>query len=212
MPDEEVVEAEEPAEEVAEEVAEEPAGEPEGPTEAQVAIEAIAKDIGWNPDHQGDRPAVSAEDYIRRSREIQDTQKAQNRSLKAEVEQLGAKIGTIEENTTAGFTFEVVSITDLNTLVILPVLGTGHTFVSTDAYTINETIQAYAVTDDIFDLILDREATGTSESNTFVQSTLFDTVVNVRQGKIILPFTQNQAVTASGASVTVVRQPDTIAT
>ena len=84
--------------------------------------------------------------------------------------------------------------------------------VSGDAYTINETIQAYDTSDDIYDLILDTEATGTTTSNTFVQSTNFDTVVNVRQGKIILPFTQNQAVNASGATVTVVRQDDTIAT
>ncbi len=122
------------------------------------------------------------------------------------------QIGMMIQNTTAGFTFEVVSVTDLNNLVILAINGTGHTFVSTDAYTINETVQAYDTSDNLFDLILDLEATGTTESNTFVQSTLFDTVVNVRQGKVILPFTQNQAVTSSGATVTVVRQTDTIAT
>jgi hypothetical protein len=125
----------------------------------------------------------------------------------------GVLPGMLIQNTTAGFTFEVVSVTDLNTLVIIPVFGdiTLHTFVSTDAYTINETIQAYDTSDDIYDLILDTEATGTTTSNTFVQSTLFDTVVNVRQGKIILPFTQNTAVTAAGGAVTVVRQEDTIA-
>lgn len=125
----------------------------------------------------------------------------------------GVVPGMLVQNTTAGFTFEVVSRTDLNTLVIIPVFGdvTLHTFVSTDNFTINETIQAYDTSDKIYDLILDTEATGTSTSNTFVQSTLFDTVVNVRQGKIILPFTQNTAVTAAGGSVTVVRQPDTIA-
>ena len=108
-------------------------------------------------------------------------------------------------------TFEVVSVTDLNTLVIRLVYGAGGLADSGEAYTINETIQAYDTGDDIYDLILDVEATGTTTSNTFVQSTLFDTVVNVRQGKVILPFTQNQAVTASGATVTVVRQEDTIA-
>lgn len=123
----------------------------------------------------------------------------------------GVVPGMLIQNTTGGFTFEVVSRTNLTTLVIVQVFGTGGTFASTNAYTINETIQLYAVTDNIYDLILDTEATGTTTSNTFVQSTLFDTVVNVRQGKAILPFTQNQAVTASGASVTVVRQADTIA-
>lgn len=123
----------------------------------------------------------------------------------------GVKPGMLVQNTTSGFTFEVVSVTNLTTLVIAPIYEGTHTFVTTNAYTINETIQLYAVTDDLYDLILDTEATGTTTSNTFVQSTLFNTVVNVRQGKIILPFTQNQGVTASGATVTVVRQPDTIA-
>jgi hypothetical protein len=114
--------------------------------------------------------------------------------------------------TVGSSTFEVVSRTDLNTLVIRLVYGAGGLADNGEAYTINETIQAYDTSDNIFDLILDTEATGTTTSNTFVQSTLFDTVVNVRQGKIILPFTQNAAVTGSGGAVTVVRQPDTIAT
>ena len=37
-------------------------------------------------------------------------------------------------------------------LVIVQVFGVGGTFASGDTYTINETIQLYAVTDDIFDL------------------------------------------------------------
>ena len=124
----------------------------------------------------------------------------------------GVNPGMLVQDTTNGDTYEVTSVTDLNTLVIFQVFGTGGTFALGDLYTINETIQAYDTSDDIYDLILDTEATGTSVSNTFVQSTLFDTVVNVRQGKVILPFTQNQAVTSAGATVTVVRQPDTIAT
>jgi hypothetical protein len=125
----------------------------------------------------------------------------------------GVTVGMLIHFATVGSsTFEVVSVTDLNTLVIALLFGAGGLADAAEAYTINETIQAYDTADNLFDLILDLEATGTSESNTFVQSTLFDTVVNVRQGKIILPFTQNQAVTSSGATVTVVRQPDTIAT
>jgi hypothetical protein len=73
----------------------------------------------------------------------------------------------------------------------------------------------YATSDDIYDLIIDQEATGATTSNTFVQSTLFDVVVNVRRGGAgddpILPFTANPGVTASGGSSTVVRTPDTIA-
>ena len=72
----------------------------------------------------------------------------------------------------------------------------------------------YAVTDDVFDLILDTEATSTTTTNTFVKTLAvpFSTVVNVRQGKVILPFTQNASVGDSGTTVTVVRTPDTIAT
>jgi hypothetical protein len=114
--------------------------------------------------------------------------------------------------TVGSSTYEVVSVTDLNTLVISLVYGAGGLADNGEAYTINETIQAYDTSDDLYDLILDTEAVGVTTSNTFVQSTVFDTVVNVRQGKIILPFTQNAEVTASGGGVTVVRQTDTIAT
>lgn len=119
--------------------------------------------------------------------------------------------GMLVQDTTNTGTYEVVSVTDLNTLVIRHLYG-ADLLASADSYTINETIQLYAVSDDIFDLILDVEAVGGTTSNSFVQSTTFDVVVNVRQGKLILPFTQNSPVTAAGGSSTVVRQPDTIAT
>jgi hypothetical protein len=60
-------------------------------------------------------------------------------------------------------------------------------------------------------LILDLEATGTTASNSFIQSTTFNTVANVRQGKDILPFTANPDIDSSGGSVAVVRTEDTIA-
>lgn len=122
----------------------------------------------------------------------------------------GVEIGMLVHVAARTSTYEVVSITNETNCVIKLIFGAGG-FVSTDAYTINETIQAYDTNDNIFDLLIDAEATTTSYSNTFVQSTTFGTVVNVRQGKVILPFTQNVGVTASGATVTVVRQPDTIA-
>jgi hypothetical protein len=112
-------------------------------------------------------------------------------------------------------TYEVVARVDLNTLTIKLLYGAGGLADSGEAYTINETIQLYATSDDIYDLIIDQEATGATTSNTFVQSTLFDVVVNVRRGGAgddpILPFTANPGVTASGGSSTVVRTPDTIA-
>ena len=63
-------------------------------------------------------------------------------------------------------------------------------------------------------MILDQEVTGTTVSNTFVKTLAadFDIVVNVRQGKVILPFTQNVTIGDSGGAATVVRSEDTIAT
>ena len=123
----------------------------------------------------------------------------------------------VQDTTNTG-TYEVVSITDADNLVIQH-LYNDNTFASGDAYTINETIQLYAVTDDIFDLILDyEEDVGTdiapgSISNTLVKTPAanFGTVVQVRQGKVILPFTQNQDQGDGNTTVTAVRTPDTIA-
>jgi len=128
----------------------------------------------------------------------------------------GVTPGMLIQDTTNGDTYEVVNLVsgfEETRINIIQVFGTGGSLANGDNYTINETIQLYATSDDIFDLILDLEATGTSESNSFVKTLVsdFDVVVNVRQGKVILAFTQNQLVGDSGASVTVVRQPDTIA-
>jgi hypothetical protein len=114
-------------------------------------------------------------------------------------------------------TYEVVSITDEDTLSIRLLYGAGG-FVTTDTYTINALIQNYTTADDLFDLILDyEENVGTdgspgSISNTFVKAGgSFGTVVQVRQGKIILPFTQNQSQGQTSTTVTAVRTPDSIA-
>jgi hypothetical protein len=71
----------------------------------------------------------------------------------------------------------------------------------------------YAATDNVYTPILDVEATTTTTTNTFVKtiSSNFGVVVNVRQGKIILPFTQNVTQQDGNTNVTVVRTPDTIA-
>jgi len=110
-------------------------------------------------------------------------------------------------------TYRVQSVTDANNLVIQQVFGTGGSFTTGNTYEINELIQSYANTDNLYDLILDKEAESTTESNSFVKTLAanFDVVVNVRNGKNILPFTQNPTVNDAGGSATVVRQPDTIA-
>ena len=114
-------------------------------------------------------------------------------------------------------TYEVTAITDEDTLALRLLYGAGG-FVSGDTYTINALIQTYATADDLFDLILDyEEDVGTDGSpgamtNSFVKAGgSFGTVVQVRQGKVILPFEQNQTQGQGDTTVTTVRTPDTIA-
>ena len=134
----------------------------------------------------------------------------------------GVEVGMLVQDTTNAETYEVAVVDGANELTLVALFGASGAFASGDTYTINETIQTYSAgspgTDNIYDLILDiEEDTGTDGTpgtayNTFVQSTTFNVVVNVRQGKSILPFTQNVGITSTGGSVSVVRSPDTIAT
>lgn len=125
------------------------------------------------------------------------------------------KVGMLVRNTTDGGVFEVTAVTSDTELAVQQLYGTaGGDFANLDGYEINRVITAYTTSDDMYDLILDIEATGTSVSNSFTKTLAanFGTVVNVRQGKIILPFTLNQTQGDGSTSVTVVRQPDNIAT
>ena len=129
----------------------------------------------------------------------------------------GVEVGMLIQVLTgggAGNFYEVTAVTDADTLAIVQIFGTGGGFVSGDTYEINRLIQTYATADDIYDLILDLEATGASVVNSFTKTLAanFGVVVNVRQGKTILPFTLNQTQGDGSTTVTVVRQPDNIAT
>ncbi len=135
------------------------------------------------------------------------------------------EVGMLVRNTFAGKTTHVwevtnvVSTTTLDVKALYGPLDATQDWDIGDTYEINHLIGDhtipgdYSAADNVYDLILDIEATGTSEFNSFVKTAAMDfgTVVNVRQGKIILPFTQNQTVGDSGATVTTVRTPDTIA-
>ena len=125
----------------------------------------------------------------------------------------GVEVGMLVYDSTNSDVYEVVSVDSETQLTIVQVFGTGGTLASGDSYFINKLIQTYATSDDLFDLIIDAEATTTSYTNTFVKTPAadFDVVVNVRQGKVILPFTLNQTQGDGNTTVTVVRQPDTIA-
>ena len=135
------------------------------------------------------------------------------------------KVGMSVRNVTTGDIFEVVSVDSDTQLTVQQIYGSGTGGVGDgtwtggaggtgDSYEINEVITAYTTSDDIYDLILDIEATGTSVANSFTKTLAanFGTVVNVRQGKVILPFTLNQTQGDGSTTVTVVRQPDNIAT
>jgi len=126
-------------------------------------------------------------------------------------------VGMLVHFASLSSTYEVVNVDAEDGFDMVLLYGAGGAADSGETYTINALIQIYATSDNIYDLLLDvEETTGTdgtpgSEQNTFVQSTTFDVVVNVRQGKLILPFTQNTGITSAGGGVTVVRAEDTIA-
>jgi len=130
----------------------------------------------------------------------------------------GVEVGMLVQNTTGTSTYEVTAVNSETNLSIRHLYGTDN-ITTASAFTINETIQAYAVTDDLFDLIVDAEEdTGTdgvpgSIQNTFVKTPAanFGTVAQVRNGKNILPFELNQTQGDGDTSVTTVRTPDTIA-
>lgn len=132
------------------------------------------------------------------------------------------QVGMLVRNVTTGTdVWEVVSVDSDTQLTIKQLYGSGTGGVGdadwtdgVDTFEINEVITAYTSSDEVYDLILDLEASGTSVSNTFTKtlSSNFGVVVNVRQGKVILPFTLNQTQGDGSTTVTVVRQPDNIAT
>jgi hypothetical protein len=134
--------------------------------------------------------------------------------------------GMLARNATAGkvhHVWEVVTVDSTTTLTVRQLygsLGSTQDWDVGNTYEINKLIGTHAATaadygstDNAFDLILDTEATGVTVSNTFVKTpdVNFGVVVNVRNGKSILPFTQNVTVDNGGGSATVVRTPDTIA-
>jgi hypothetical protein len=130
----------------------------------------------------------------------------------------GVEIGMLVRDVTNGDFYEVTVVDGADELTIKQVFGTGGSFASGDSYEINETIVAYTTSDNVYDTIIDKQedvgtdgAPGTI-SNSFVKEAgTFGTVVQVRQGKVILPFEQNQDVGQSTVTVTTVRTPDSIA-
>lgn len=137
------------------------------------------------------------------------------------------QVGDLIRNTTAtklNHIWEVTNVVSTTTLDVVPLYGpldATQDWDAADTYEINHLIGRdhaatpadYGTSDDVFDTIIDTQAVGNPTINTLIKTPAsnFGIVVNVRQGKVILPFTQNQTVGDTGASVTVVRTPDTIA-
>ncbi len=122
----------------------------------------------------------------------------------------GIEVGARCRSTTEGvnaIVLVVVSETELTTTDITDWNG--------DGYEVGEVNVAYTTDDNVFAPIIDRAAVAGdsgSISNSLVQSTSFGVVANVRQGKVILPFTQNATVGSTGLSLAAIRSLDTIAT
>lgn len=131
--------------------------------------------------------------------------------------QPGDRIFNITDGADVAF---VVSVTDADTLVTTQLVGGGsNDWATGDSYEIGRvrtnTGTGYTTSDNVFAPIIDRAAVAGdsgSISNSLVQLTSFGVVVNVRQGKIILPFTQNGTVGSTGLSLAAIRNLDTIAT
>jgi len=138
----------------------------------------------------------------------------------------GVEVGMLIRNTFGGKTTHIWEVTGFaqtgatpnDTLLLRPLYGSPDDFDVGDTFTINLLIQTYATSDDVYDTILDYEedvgddVTPGSIVNTFVKlGGTFGTVVQVRQGKVILPFEQNQDQGQGNTTVTTVRTPDSIA-
>jgi hypothetical protein len=74
-------------------------------------IEKIAIKLGWNPDHEGgDRAYVGAEEYILRSREIQDTSKKQLKSTRRQVSDLERGLEALKRHNEQVYEVQVANL------------------------------------------------------------------------------------------------------
>lgn len=119
--------------------------------------------------------------------------------------------GMLVRNTTDGTAFSEVITVDSDTQ--LTVSDNGVSWAS-QAYEINQLVRTYATDDDMYVPLLDGHASASTFTNTLIKTPAsdFGAVLNVRQGKVILPFTQNVTVGDSGLTVAAIRTLDTIAT
>jgi hypothetical protein len=118
--------------------------------------------------------------------------------------------GMLVRNTTQGTVFsEILQVAD----ALLTVTDNGTSWASQN-YEINQLVRTYATDDNMYVPIIDGYATADTFTNTLIKTPAspFGVVINVRQGKVILPFTQNNTVGDNGLPVAAIRNLDTIAT
>ena len=93
---------------------EEPEKEPEEkevPAEPEYSeIEKTAMKIGWNPTHKGERDFVSAEEFIIRSKEIQDTMSAQQKAMNKKITDLERGIKNINAHNESVYRAQVAKL------------------------------------------------------------------------------------------------------
>jgi len=80
-------------EEVVEEIADDPVEQPKEPDK----IEVLAQEFGWNPDYDGD-DAISAEDFIRNTKGINDALNRTVKSLRKEVSAVKAGVDAVKRS------------------------------------------------------------------------------------------------------------------
>ena len=86
--------------------------QPEGGEQKDTSdVEALAVKLGWNPNYDGDERAfVSAEDFILRSKEIQNTMSKQLKGTKREIDELKRGIGMLKSHNETVYKVQVKAL------------------------------------------------------------------------------------------------------
>jgi hypothetical protein len=123
------------------------------------------------------------------------------------------EVGMTIRNVTDGSTAVITSVDGATQITHTALTGgTSNDWQLADTYEINNLIQNYLTSDNIYVPIIDKVSTATTASNTLVYTSDIGVVANVRLGGTILPFTTNSTVGATGVTIAAIRTLDTIAT
>jgi hypothetical protein len=73
-------------------------------------VESLAMQIGWNPNHEGERDFVSAKDFIVRSKEIQDTMSTQLKNQDTKLSNLENSLNEVKQHHSRVYKAEVAKL------------------------------------------------------------------------------------------------------